>query len=600
MGPETFAYLTAIMVIFVDWMGLHFTMPVTVPYGRWMGADLEVIALFGTVRGLLCLLSLMWMPRLSDRRGRKTVILISLIGSAIAYCIQGLAGEMTGSGVTVFMIGRGLSGFFGGTIPVVRAYITELSVPNTQLLKQRLTMLMVSNQAAGIALAPIAGAIATFGLSLPYYVCSGVAVCILFWAIAFFKEARQLKCAADGPSECQGVSGSESKKIQEITGEQCQKVGQDEGDHAPQTKSPWLDKVPLVMLCGIFSVFLLVSGIALLIPVMLEQTSFGLKGATSAETEGNIAKAFGLVSIPMGVCNILVSVFLFVPVTKRFGDLRVIVTAGVVASVNISAYGFLPIRLWHVCILQAVSGCCFGFITPAVAPLMARYAAVHYPTRMAEAQGIPPVGMNLAMACGQNLMAAVHKHIGMKAAWITGGICICSFMTFFVIAVVLVEKRLPKPEKLSLKQQKAFLELGGMDVDKFIDSMCEEVRRTLSERKMHLWNAPIQNVVQKGLVAAVPQMRNWEDETQGMEYLEDLHSLLQSSPAELSKFHEVFPQISSRSNRLRLTHLDLEGCVPSMFGLAVEAGEQSGASTPRSTPKTGALSPSLSVSQASI
>merc|ERR1712110_1216212 len=111
-------------------------MPVLVPYGRWMGADLETIALFSTVRGLMSMVSNMWMPRLRDRKGRKLVILISIIGSGVAYGAQGFAGfcPSAGAAIGVFMLGRALSGFFGGTMPVVRAYVAEMSMPDMALL----------------------------------------------------------------------------------------------------------------------------------------------------------------------------------------------------------------------------------------------------------------------------------------------------------------------------------------------------------------------------------------------------------------------------------------------------------------------------------
>jgi MFS family permease len=536
MGPETFAFATALMVNFVDMMGLQFTLPVTVPYGRWMGAGLQTIALSMTVRGLLCIVSNLWMPRLSDRKGRKLVIMISLFGSACAYVVQGLAGHFPETAITIFMIGRGLSGLFGGTMPVVRAYVTELSMPDVQLMKQRMTLLIVANQSAGIALAPIAGAIATFGLSLPYFVCSGVGLFGIIWAGLFFREAKIVK-----------QLGSTAGAIGSAPMEKAIPAPFEAKGNANEGKlkkgKPWRDAVVILMFFAYISIFLLVSGYVLLIPVLLERPDFGLVGATMEETERNIAKAFGLVAVPNGLCNVLVSVLLFVPLTKKFGDVKVIMVGGLVASVSFATYGFWPTRLWQICVLQAISGCCFGVIIPAMGPLMARYASARYPRQIAETQAIPILGMNLSMACGQNLMALIADQLSLKAAWIVCGGCVFIFMIFFVSAYVLVQNRLPQGEVLNAEQKEIKLQIGGKDTDQFIDAMCEELRHLLSKSQAELWNAPMQHIVQKKLSAVVPSTRSWDNETHGREYLEDLHALLHDSPGELAKLEAIFPHV---------------------------------------------------------
>jgi MFS family permease len=420
-------------------------------------------------------------------------------------------------------------------MPVLRAYVAELSMPDVQLMKRRMTTLIMANQGAGIALMPISGAIATFGLSLPFFICAGMGVFGLIWAICFFMEASDLKGQA---------IADQSKRKHESPGPQLEKPNQSAMDETQEKrKSPWRDLVVVCLFFAYVAIFILVSGLGLLTPVMLEKESFGLQGVSTEETERNIAKALGLVMIPNGVMNILVGIFLFIPLTKKVGDINVIVIAGAVASVNIVTYGFLPTKLWHLCIQNAIGGFCFGLVIPALGPLMASYASVHYPKQLAEAQAIPILGMNLSMAFGQNILAFVNERWGIKAAWAVGGGCCALFVIFFVTASILARRRQPQPDRLSKQQQKVQLEVGGMDVDRFVDSMCAELKQILSENKGKLWNAPVQHVVQQRLAAAVPQLRHWSDETNGLEYIEDLSSLLQDSPTELLKLRSMFPHI---------------------------------------------------------
>jgi len=426
-----------------------------------MGADLHTIALFSTVRGLMCILSNMWMPKLSDRRGRKLVIIVSLIGDGVAYAVQGFAGHVAEGRVAVFLIGRAMSGFFGGSTPVLRAYVAEISMPDRQLLKQRMTLLMVSSQIAGIALAPLSGALATFGLTLPFFSCSGMAVFGVFGTICFFKEAAQLKAMQQKSSPSLEDHGKALVPEQVISpSADTDKVGSPETPK--KKKNPWCDLVVILLTFAYSSLFLLVSGYILLLPVLLSNVSFGLHGETVEETEGNIARAFGFCAIPNGVCNILVSVFLFVPMTKQFGDLRVLIISGIIASANFVVYGFWPSELWHLCVLQAISGCCFGFMMPALGPLMASYAGVHYPNQMAETQAIPVLGMNLSMAFGQNMMALIHEQFSMRVAWIVSGACVALYMVFFIFAFILVDRR--SSEKSLSSEQQVKLEMGGSEI----------------------------------------------------------------------------------------------------------------------------------------
>jgi MFS family permease len=553
MEPDTFAFATVLLVNFVDMMGMQFTLPVNVPYGRFMGADLQTIALFATAVGLMRIVSNLWMPRLSDRKGRKCVIIISLLGSAAAYATQGLASNFGKSAVAVFIIGKAVSGFFGGTMPVLRAYVTEISMPDTQLMKQRMTMLVLANQAAGIALMPIAGAMATFGLTLPFFTCAGMGVFGVLWALFFFSEASKVKGQA---------AGGHQQNQSDNTGRQIEKRIDSVTTDEQKRKNPWCDVVVMCMFFSYASIFILVSCLGLLIPIMLEKESFGLVRATTEETEGNIAKAFGLVMIPNGVMNILVAIFLFIPLTKKVGDLKVVITAGILASVNVATYGFLPTKLWQLCIQQAITGLCFGLVIPALGPFMASYVSVHYPKQMAEANAIPILGMNFSMAFGQNIMAFVHERWGFEAAWIVSSTCVLLFVIFFVLAATLARRREPKSSTLSSKQQKVQLELGGMDVDKFVDFVCEELRQALLTSKANLWNAPVQHLVQKRLAAAVPKIRGWSDETNGLEYLEDLGSLLQESPIELTKFCAMFPHIGDPRSQMNMLGLEAGAAIP--------------------------------------
>ena len=94
------------MVNLVDLMGTSFCNPVLVPYGQQLGADKNEIALFQTVRFAVGVVSIAWMPRFADKYGTKVTLLLSTVGSGVAYMIQALSQEAAGCDVVPFSASR--------------------------------------------------------------------------------------------------------------------------------------------------------------------------------------------------------------------------------------------------------------------------------------------------------------------------------------------------------------------------------------------------------------------------------------------------------------------------------------------------------------
>jgi len=165
-----FAFATAMFISFIDQLGMNFLQPCNVPLGKLMRASNQQIAYFGLVRGLMLLVSTVWLSRCSDLTSRRLAVIVSMAGSAWAYITMAMAASYkdivfdtfpgTNAGIMMYTFGRALTGFFGGTSPVLRAFVVELYLGNPVLQKQKLVMLQVAQQSVGLALAPVAGSIA--------------------------------------------------------------------------------------------------------------------------------------------------------------------------------------------------------------------------------------------------------------------------------------------------------------------------------------------------------------------------------------------------------------------------------------------------------
>ena len=111
---------------FLNLLGFTMAGPITPALGQHFG--LEVGAKFGSLTSaypLGMLFGLFIWPQFSDRRGRKPVIALSLLGSAIGLSLQSYAIKSNWS-LPVFLASRVLTGCFAGSSPVSKAYLADI------------------------------------------------------------------------------------------------------------------------------------------------------------------------------------------------------------------------------------------------------------------------------------------------------------------------------------------------------------------------------------------------------------------------------------------------------------------------------------------
>ena len=112
------------LTVFVDLVGFGIVLPLLPLYADRFGAS-------GTVVGVLVLsysaAQLLFAPlwgRLSDRYGRRPVLIVGLLGSTLSYLVFAYAGS-----VWVLLLSRVMAGIGGANIPVAQAYIADVTPP---------------------------------------------------------------------------------------------------------------------------------------------------------------------------------------------------------------------------------------------------------------------------------------------------------------------------------------------------------------------------------------------------------------------------------------------------------------------------------------
>ena len=156
-------------VVFLDNLGFAIVVPYLYFYVLSLGGS---PFLYGVLLASYSLLSFIFTPivaRLSDRFGRRKILLIGLAVSSFSYLIFGLA-----NAIWLLFVGRMLAGTTAATVPVAQAYVADVTTKN-----DRLRYLGLLGAAAGIAfiLGPAIGGTLSdlFNYSVPSFLASALA-----------------------------------------------------------------------------------------------------------------------------------------------------------------------------------------------------------------------------------------------------------------------------------------------------------------------------------------------------------------------------------------------------------------------------------------
>jgi multidrug resistance protein len=123
LSPLVVIFLT----VFIDLLGFGIIIPLLPFYAESYGASAFTVGLLGTSYSLMqFLFSPVW-GRLSDRIGRRPIILIGLAGSCASYLVLAVAESLA-----LIFLARIVGGIAGANIPTAQAYIADVTTPENR------------------------------------------------------------------------------------------------------------------------------------------------------------------------------------------------------------------------------------------------------------------------------------------------------------------------------------------------------------------------------------------------------------------------------------------------------------------------------------
>ena len=372
-GRRRAALAFIFVTIVLDMFALGMIIPV-LPHliEDFLGGDTagaaKVYGLFGTVWALMQFLSMPVVGALSDRFGRRRVVLLSNLGLGLDYVLMALAPNLWW-----LFVGRVISGMTAASVSTGMAYIADVTPP-----EKRSTAFGKVGVAFGLGfvLGPaLGGLLGSVDPRLPFWVAAALSLANA--AYGFFVLPESLPPERRRPFQWRRANPV--------------------GSLALLRRHPELS--------GLAGVVFLSNLAHVALPA-----TFVLY---AAYRYGWQERDVGLVLAGVGICSAIVQGALVGPTVRRFGERRALLVGLACGAVGFLGYGLAPTGLLFLAAVPVVA--LWGLASPAAQGIMSRHIG---PTEQGALQGATGSLMGIATMIGPGLFAGIFAYsIGAGTRW---------------------------------------------------------------------------------------------------------------------------------------------------------------------------------------
>lgn len=172
------------LTLFLDLLGFGIILPIQPFYAESFGASATIVTLIGAAYSLMQFVFAPLWGRLSDRIGRRPVVLVSILFALAGWVILGFA-----NGLVMLVLARAVAGFGNANLGTVQAMVADVTKPEE---RARGMGMVGAAFGLGFLFGPVVGGVfgKYFGPAVPAFIAAGLAAFNWILAFAILPETR--------------------------------------------------------------------------------------------------------------------------------------------------------------------------------------------------------------------------------------------------------------------------------------------------------------------------------------------------------------------------------------------------------------------------
>ncbi len=190
---------SVILVVFIDLLGFSLILPLLPYYAKTFQANSFITGILVASYAVAQLIGAPLLGRLSDRFGRRPILLVSVFGTFLGFLLLGFSNALW-----MLFASRIIDGLTGGNLSIAQAYITDVTDA-----KSRSQGLGLIGAAFGIGfiIGPVAGGVLSqWGFAVPAFVAAALSFGNLILIYAWLPESLTAEMRAKMPDNRPSVS----------------------------------------------------------------------------------------------------------------------------------------------------------------------------------------------------------------------------------------------------------------------------------------------------------------------------------------------------------------------------------------------------------
>ena len=378
---------------FVDMLGFAMVFPLLPFYAKDLGATPFVIGMLISSFSIAQLATAPLWGRVSDRLGRRPVLLIGLAAAGVAYIVFGLA-----STIWLLLLSRTVQGAGGGTTGVVQAYIADSTEPGERA--KGLGWLSAATS-AGVMIGPAIGSLsAHLGRAAPGFIAAGLCFLNVVFAWKYLPESRP-------------KIGAPKRLIRTALWQVLRHP------FAPQPRLIWIYAVGMGAFTAMSSV------VALYL-----NARFGIT-----------AKTIGLVFVYIGALAVVMRALVLGWMVDRYGETRVMRMGAIIFGLGLVMYT-VPSTLWMMALVLPLVPIGQALLFPSVTALSSHRSD---PKELGQMMGVQQAFGGASRVIGPLWATWVFQHFGPADPFLLAAVIMLLVTVLAFQVPILAQHAVPEP-----------------------------------------------------------------------------------------------------------------------------------------------------------